>query len=181
MSKRKASGKTTSPWKGIEEHVQLCSRSSPRKQRNCHGDCLVLSLLKALRRFLVSICVCIRGGLLQHSPSKSTRLDRSPAIDKTLVTAQRNKLTLVSINRRSPKPPEGNKRPGGYSRQYGLLFYLFIFQAVKDNLGRAVKDISLTVEFECNEMVVEPSYEEGWEIFPRYHPIVSRCRLYTIN
>ena len=24
------------------------------------------------RRFLVFICVCIRGGLLQHSPSKST-------------------------------------------------------------------------------------------------------------
>ena len=52
---------------------------------------------------------------------------------------------------------------------------------MKENLGRAVKDISLTVEFERNEMVVEPSYEEGWEIFPRYHPIVSRCRLYTIT
>ena len=49
-----------------------CSHFSPRKQRNCRGDCPVLSLLIALRRFLASIYVCIRGGLSQHSPSRNT-------------------------------------------------------------------------------------------------------------
>ena len=45
------------------------------------------------RRFLVSICVCIRGGLLQHS------FDRSSAIEKTLITAQRNKFSLFNAGR----------------------------------------------------------------------------------
>ena len=52
---------------------------------------------------------------------------------------------------------------------------------MKGNLGRAVKDKSLTVEFERNEMVVEPCDEEGWEIVTPYHPSVSRCRFYTLE
>ena len=52
---------------------------------------------------------------------------------------------------------------------------------MKGNLGTAVQDISLTVEFERNEMVVEPSYEEGWEIVPLCHPGVSTCRFYTLE
>ena len=47
-----------------------CSCSSPRKQRNCHGDCLGLF---SIHQFRTSICVCTQGGLLQQSPSSASR------------------------------------------------------------------------------------------------------------
>ena len=56
-------------------------------------DCLVLSLLKPLRRFLVSICLYTWWPLTTLSFEK---YDRSPAIDKTLITAQRNKFSLFN-------------------------------------------------------------------------------------
>ena len=68
-----------------------------------------------------------------------------------------------------------------YLTHFLFINFLFIFQAVKENLGRAIKDKSLKVEFEHNEMVVEPCYEEGWEIVPLYHLSVSRCRFCTLE
>ena len=48
---------------------------------------------------------------------------------------------------------------------------------MKEILGTAVQDLlSLTVEFEHNEMIVKPSNEEGWAIIPLCHPSVSRFK-----
>ena len=51
---------------------------------------------------------------------------------------------------------------------------------MKEILGTAVQDLlSLTVEFEHNEMIVKPSDEEGWAVIPLCHPSVSR--FYTLQ
>ena len=61
-------------------------------------DCLVLSLLKALRQFLVSLCVCIYTWWPLTTLSFD-KYDRSPAIDINLIMlwlALRNKFSLLN-------------------------------------------------------------------------------------
>ena len=81
MSKRKASYDLTFKLKAVkcaeektkEEAAAREFNVDPRRNSETVMEIAwFFSLLKALRRFLVSICICIRGGLLQHSPSKST-------------------------------------------------------------------------------------------------------------
>ena len=79
MSKRKASYDLTFKLKAVKCAAEKTKEAAARKfnvdPRRNSETVMEIAWLKALRRFLVSICVCIRGGLLQHnlhSPSKST-------------------------------------------------------------------------------------------------------------
>ena len=60
MSKRKASYDSTFKLKAVKCAEEKTKEAAAREFNI--DPC----------QFLVSICVCIRGGLLQHSPSKST-------------------------------------------------------------------------------------------------------------
>ena len=80
MSKRKASYNLTFKLKAVKSTEEKTKEAAAR-EFNVDP-----------RRFLVSICVFIRGGLLQHS------FDRSPGIDKILITAQRNKFSLFNAS-----------------------------------------------------------------------------------